>query len=237
MNRILVILFLFTLNSESYSQIFQNAGFLPNGWFGDINIGMRAGGGRVSPDAELRFGLNANAGLGYMFSANYGIKADFGLDFFGAKHNNFELPDRSVGFRGNIQGIASISDLANFSSENFRLLAHAGPGLYTILNQNFLKEYQNSDKDGFNDPGFNGSDDMLNFMVGVTPQLTLSDAFSFCFDVSTVFLFKQSHYLDRFYTPQSVRQYSSVLLNLSLGIQYRLVPATKIRFGNRKYYY
>ena len=222
------------LFSVAKAQLFHS-GFLPSGIFADVNVGVRAAGGRVSNDAQLKSGFHADFGLGYMFGSVLGLKADFGFDTYSARHAAHGSPDNSFAFRANIQGVISISDLANFSSESFRLLIHGGPGISALANRRYI----NSVKDiegALTDPGFPGSDDMGNFVLGITPQFTLSDAFSFCVDVSPVFLFRQSHYIDRTYTPLFIGQNNSVMLNASVGIQYRLVVGKKIRFGSRTYY-
>jgi len=231
---IYIFFFLVLFLSETRAQLFQR-GYLPGGIFADLNLGVRSGGGRASNDAEMLMGLRGDVGVGYMFGSVLGLKADLGFDLYSARHSGFSSPDRSVAIRANIQGVVSVSDLGNFSSETFRLLVHGGPGISALVNRRYIQSVKDING-ALTDPGFAGTDDMANFVLGITPQFTISDAFSFCMDVSTVFLSMQSHYIDRTYTPVFIGQTNSVMLNVSAGIQYRLVTGRRIRFGSRTYY-
>jgi len=233
----LIVIFLFFLAlTEHVDAQYFSARYLPNGFFADVNAGIRLGGGRVSPNGSLAPGFHYNAGIGYMFNEIWGVKADAGADFFGVSNVNFQEKDRSLGVRANVQAVLSVSDLLYFGDENFRLLAHGGPGLSTIVNSQYINTVKDV-RGALSDPGLGGTDDMFNVVLGITPQFYISDKFSFNIDVSSVFLIAQSHYLDRTYAPDFIGQYSSFKLNVSAGLQYRLVRGRSIRFGSRKYYY
>lgn len=220
-------LFLLTLIVLTNTAIGQNAiGDLPIGLFLDGNVGVRTGGGKVSTGNENNLNLHLDGGVGYMFNKYYGIKGDLGFDLFSIMDVSSPKPDRSLTVRANVQGVVSISDLAQFGTPNFRLLLHAGPGISSNFNPSFRKGANNRK----NDKGLlPGNDDMYNVVAGLTGQYHLTRLLSLNFDITTVYQINQDHYLERMYNPTAVTgsPFNSNMLNLSVGVQYRIDDAVK----------
>lgn len=208
----------------------NSTGDIPTGLFLDGNVGIRTGGGKVFTGNENKLNLHLDGGAGYMFNKYYGIKGDLGFDFFSVKDIASPNPDKSLTLRANVQGVLSISDLAQFGVPNFRLLLHAGPGLSSNFNPSFRQGAGNIK----NDRGLLGNDDMYNVLAGLTGQYHLSRVLSLNFDVTTIYQIKQNQYLERMYRPAFINDYNSNMLNISVGVQYRIDDAAVKKIIKKK---
>ncbi|OGS69786.1 MAG: cell envelope biogenesis protein OmpA [Flavobacteria bacterium RIFCSPLOWO2_12_FULL_35_11] len=117
-------------------------------------------------------------GVRYMMNEKFGIKLDAG-------YNSIENHDDSQAFetkyfRTSLQGVVNMGNVLNFNSwtKTFNLLAHGGMG-YSL---NTPKSPNDFDK----------GDQMLNLIVGFTPQLKLSDRIALTGDLSMVNHIRQS---------------------------------------------
>lgn len=209
-----IVLFVFTsLSLGTFAQSFTE-----NLYF-DANIGTRIG-GAVSDSSSLGAGFHLEGGVGYELNDLYAIKADLGFDTYKATENSSDVADRSLGIRGSLQGVVNISDLAGFGTETFGLKFHGGFGFYTNSNPSYKDRFeQNGGK--FEDAGFKGNDDMLNFIFGLTPQYHLSEKLSINADLSLVLLAKQSNFVDRGIN-NSANEGMGNIFNASVGISFRL---------------
>lgn len=203
---------------------------IPKGLFLDANAGIRTGGGKVFGNNENNLNLHIDGGVGYMFNKYYGIKGDLGFDLFNIKETTAALPDKSLTLRANVQGVLSISDLAQFGTPSFRLLLHAGPGISSNFNPSFRQGGSNRK----NDKGFLGNDDMINVVAGLTGQYHLTRLLSLNFDVTTVYQTRQDHYLERMYRSAKINTYNSNMLNISVGVQYRIDDASVNKIIKKK---
>lgn len=115
----------------------------------------------------------------YMFDRTYGLKAHYAF-------NGWRNPDfRSQTYtfhRVGIEGVANITNLLGVDYPlrgNFSLLLHGGGGI------TFARPYTVS-----------GTDHMGNLMIGLTPQVKLSERVSLFGDFTTVFNFRQHYQYD-----------------------------------------
>ena len=117
-------------------------------------------------------------GVRYMMNEKFGIKLDAG-------YNSIENHDDSPAFetkyfRTSLQGVVNLGSVLNFRSftNTFNLLAHGGMG-YSVNKPNSPVD-------------FNKGDQMLNFIVGLTPQIKLSNNIALTGDLSMVNHIRQS---------------------------------------------
>ncbi|MDO9595157.1 MAG: OmpA family protein [Lutibacter sp.] len=117
-------------------------------------------------------------GVRYMMNEKFGIKLDAG-------YNSLENHDDSRSFeskyfRTSLQGVVNLGSVLNFRSftNTFNLLAHGGMG-YSV---NTPKSPNDFDK----------GDQMLNLIVGLTPQIKLTNNIALTGDLSMVNHIRQS---------------------------------------------
>jgi OOP family OmpA-OmpF porin len=145
---------------------------------------LEVGGGFNKPMAPIGPGfLSPSLNLGhvefgarYMFNEKFGLKLDYGFGSMrearadGAATGTFDTKY----FRLNLQGVANLGRIMNFESftRSFGLLGHFGAGIGNVRPQDNL----------YND----FTDDVYNFIVGVTPQLKLGKGVALVGDISTI---------------------------------------------------
>ncbi|MBE0422429.1 MAG: OmpA family protein [Lutibacter sp.] len=117
-------------------------------------------------------------GVRYMMNEKFGIKLDAG-------YNSIENHDDSQNFeskyfRTSLQGVVNLGNVLNFKSftNTFGLLAHGGMG-YSVNKPNSPIDFDKGDQ-------------MLNLIVGLTPQIKLSDRVVLTGDLSMVNHIRQS---------------------------------------------
>jgi OOP family OmpA-OmpF porin len=146
-----------------------------NRWSIDLN------GGFTKPTNPFNAGFYAKTfgffhgdlGVRYMFNPKFGIKADFGYDQFEVENlPNFE----GKIMRANLQGIVNLGRLLNFETFSSRLNAqlHSGFGW-----------------SAFSSNAFSPTDNMANFIVGLTGQIKLSNRIALNADFSYIGLVSQ----------------------------------------------
>lgn len=143
----------------------------------------------------------------YMFNNRLGIMLDAGYDFFdfarlGKQNTHF--------LRFTIQGVVNAGDIIklNTISKRLGLLVHGGMG-YSAMWQKFPT---------------NKTDQMINFVAGITPQIRIAKSWSLKADASVVANYKQGYTFD-FLNKLSTRNtlnYTGVFFNLSLGVTYHI---------------
>nr|WP_294931900.1 OmpA family protein [uncultured Flavobacterium sp.] len=108
-------------------------------------------------------------GVRYMLNNKFGLKADFGLNSFQEQKNS--TPFNTKYYRFDVQGVANLGRIMNFETwtKTIGLLGHTGFGAAYF-------EDKNSSLD----------DKMINFIIGVTGQVKLSDRLVLTGDFSTI---------------------------------------------------
>lgn len=128
---------------------------------------------RISP-------LHVDLGVRYMFNPKFGLKIDGGYDQFEAGDNSV-ADFESKFYRFSLQGVVNLGRVLNFEdwTNTLGLLGHGGMG-YSFLQGDH----------------FNSNDQMLNFIVGLTGQIKLSDRFVLTGDFSAINTMKQNRTWD-----------------------------------------
>lgn len=145
-----------------------------NKWSVSIDAGANKSFRNFSPgyDSETPGLVTVNAGLRYMVNPKFGFMGDVG--FSNLKSSDTSLPFDNQYFRGSFQMVTNLSnvlDARNTWLKNFGLLLHFGAGL--SLNNSEAPQVDNRDW-------------MANMIVGITPQVKLSERISLKADISLI---------------------------------------------------
>ena len=156
-----------------------------NKWSIEVNGGFNKPMAPITPgflSPTLNIG-HADLGVRYMFNEKFGAKLDYGFGSF--SETSGESPSFSTNYwRLNLQGIANLGRIMNWESFSRRLglLGHFGSGIGQVIPQ----ENGNA---GFND-------NVYNFIVGLTPQVKLSERVALVGDISTIINGRQTTSFD-----------------------------------------
>lgn len=125
--------------------------------------------GYLSPTLNLG---HVDLGARYMFNEKFGLKLDYGFGSF--KESDGEPSFDTKYYRLDLQGVANIGRIMNFESfsRSFGLLLHGGAGIGNV----------NPEENTYND----FTDDVYNFIFGITPQIKLSNNIALVGDISTI---------------------------------------------------
>lgn len=186
-----------------------------NKWSVGANIGVHDGTMPTTKHTRLyqlhHYGVNGR----YMLNNRFGFMADMGYDYFDA----FKSGELNVHYwRLSIQAVANAGDVLKFHtfSKRIGLLTHGGLGLSTMFLQKDMRPV--IDKD---DPYFKGADDMINFIMGITPQFKLTERISINADASFVFHHNQTMMFD-FSGKASKEAINGYFFNFTLGASFYL---------------
>jgi len=148
-------------------------------------------------------------GVRYMMNEKFGVKLDAG-------YNSIESHDDSQAFetkyfRTSLQGVVNMGSVLNFNSwtNTINLLVHGGMG-YSLNTPKTPIDYDKGDQ-------------MLNLIVGFTPQIKLSNRIALTGDLSMVNNIRQSWSWDGTQTIDG-RGFNSnhMLVNASIGLTFYL---------------
>ncbi|MCO5259118.1 MAG: OmpA family protein [Crocinitomicaceae bacterium] len=143
----------------------------------------------------------------YMFNNRMGIMLDFGYNFFDFKG----LDKQNTHFiRTTVQSVINIGDMIklNTLSKRFGLLLHAGLG-YSRMWQKVPAKISN---------------DMVNMVIGITPQLRIAPRWSLKGDVSFVANHRQKYtfdFLGKLNTLNTLN-FSGMFFDVSVGVTYHI---------------
>lgn len=143
---------------------------------------------------------NADFGVRYMFNNKFGLKLDAGYYSFTGKDESMDFDTHL--YRTDLQLVANLGRVLSFETwtNSIGLLAHGGFG-YAQLK---------SDNHAF-------TDKMGNFMVGLTPQLRLSDRVALTGDFTTLLTVGQDRTFDGA-SKASGRGFQGILFQGSIGL-------------------
>lgn len=199
MKRIMLPLFV-TVLSLGTATAQETPGF--NKWSIDIN------GGISKPTTPLTTGyytkdynlFHADLGVRYMFNNKFGLKVDVGYD-------QFENASESASFDGkyyrtDIQGVVNLGRVLNFEewTQRLNVQAHTGIGYAFMTNDRF-----------------EGTDNMLNHIIGLTGQVKLSERIALNADFSMINNVRQSNTFDGGIAPED-RGFNGTLYNATIGL-------------------
>ena len=191
------------------------------GVFFDLNFGARFAGAN-SDLVTQGAGLNITGATGYMFSNIVGIRGVLGFDSFKTAVDGDEagVEDKSYMLRATLEGVLSISQIANFGTDKFDLNFHAGFGFASHVNPSWKEDRLAVDGYEFEDPALKGNDDMINVVFGLTPKYHINENISITADFSYVMLMKKDWTNDR--SNNTAVEGLDGIVNASVGISYRL---------------
>ena len=159
----------------------------------------------VSGDPGISGFTHFDAGFRYMVDEYWGIKFDFGFDKFRTGSN----PELGTDYnRYSVQGVYNLGrtlDLSRSTNGYMNMLVHGGLGYSSLKSINL-----------------SGTDNIGHILVGVTPQLYISDSFALILDASYILNFSQHYDFEGKYpegTPKG-NDFTGKMLNLSFGVTY-----------------
>ncbi|MFN3942611.1 MAG: OmpA family protein [Flavobacterium sp.] len=178
-----------------------------NRWSVDLNGGLSKPSNPFNSSFRTNtFGnVHGDLGVRYMFNPKFGIKLDFGYDQFEVEN----LPNyEGKIMRSNVQGIVNLGRLLNFESftQTFNAQLHSGFGW-----------------SGFTSNGFNGTDNMANFIVGLTGQVKITNRIALNADFSYIGLVRQNKTFDGNDTQNGfpvteLRAFNGDMYNATIGL-------------------
>lgn len=149
---------------------------------------------------------NFNFGARYMFNEDLGLKLDYGY----AQLRTDSDPKTGTNYnRISVQGVYNLGkvlDIPGNTNHNFNILVHGGFGYSSLT----------STERG-------GTDRIGNVILGITPQLRISDEFAFMTDFSGILNFKQHYKFDGFHPPKKqgkMDDFVGKMFTASIGIIY-----------------
>lgn len=139
-------------------------------------------------------------GVRYMFNTKFGLKADLG-------YNSFQGGKKSIDFntkyyRTDLQAVVNLGRMMDFETwtNTIGLLVHSGFGAAQLEDQNSAKK-----------------DKMINFIIGVTGQIKLSNKLALTGDFTTILNARQSHTFDAARVNRG-KGFSGILFNGTVGL-------------------
>ena len=196
--------------------LFSNAQFIKKLSL-DVNVGGRFGGAVADsvPNYKVSPGIHADGGVRYQLNELISIRGGISYDGFKTTWGTLTADNAGL-ISGSIEAVVNLNKLKfmSFMPEKIGLNFHAGAGLSTMSNPSFKEGRE------FTDPGMKGNDDMINIVLGLTPQYKLNDKISINLDLSTKLLLKQSLYVNASQN-SSVNDKMGNIFNVAVGATYK----------------
>jgi len=150
-------------------------------------------------------------GFRYMLNSKFGLKSDFGFDVITNEINNGSLPFQSMQSRIGIQGVFDLGKVFEFNtfSNSIGLLGHGG-----------LQFSQFKSKTGINNQEAVAESDG-GFLIGITPQIKLSDRTSVTFDFTALYNLRQRLNWDGTVSNKE-NNFTGSMFTTSIGLTYYL---------------
>jgi OOP family OmpA-OmpF porin len=150
-------------------------------------------------------------GFRYMLNSKFGVKTDFGFDAVTNKSGNGSLPFKSMQSRFGIQGVFDLGKIFEFNTftKTIGLLAHGGIQLSQFKAKNGI-DYQEAAVQT------NGG-----YMLGVTPQIKLTDRSVLTLDFTVISNVRQRLNWDGTNSAQE-NNLAGLLYTSSLGVTFYL---------------
>lgn len=217
---LLAVLFLATIGSivaQDEATPTEETTALFNKWSIDFSGGFNkpvrpVSGGYFTQTPSL---YTVDAGVRYMFTELAGLKLDASYNSF--KDDEGSLPFDSSLYRFSLQGVVNAGSLLNLRewSDTFNVLVHGGMGV-SVLRSDAPVERD-----------FGNGDKMLNFIVGITPQIKLSDRVALTADLSAIGHVRQDVTFNGINTNNSLRGFDGFYVTATAGATIYLGKAKK----------
>lgn len=150
----------------------------------------------------------AAIGARYMFNDRFGLKLDF--NYHDITEGSDSRSFKSEYFRTSLQGVVNLGSVLHFENwtKSIGLLVHGGMG-YSQLNPKEPNKLKNSDQ-------------MMNFIAGISPQVRLSNRVALTADLSMIGHIRQDITWDGTAKPGVVRGFNSYMTTASIGLNFYL---------------
>lgn len=141
----------------------------------------------------------------YMLNQKYGVKLSYSFDKFQQKdHSDLSVTNHKIG----AEMVFNLSHLLNFHfsmKRNFQIQTHTGFGIT------------------FSRPSsIDNTEHIGNLILGITPQVKISDRIALTTDLSYNYIFKQHYYYSGVLIDPDYESVSGSFVNISLGVQFYL---------------
>ncbi len=211
MKKIILITFLFT-TSLFFGQ--EESSLDYNKWSIELGAGLQKPGEPAAPGYHTdtpSFG-QYSLGIRYMMNNKYGVRLGFGYNRFEDGDSGIQaksLPFKSEYYRASLEGVANLKSIFRFDSwsKSIGLLAHGGFGYSGLKAKEPIKK--------------DGMDQMLHLIVGVTPQIKLSERIVLTADLSYLTHIRQHYTWDGTMNNENLGVGGN-LVNLSAGLTFYL---------------
>ncbi len=149
----------------------------------------------------------ASIGTRYMFNEFAGVKAGLGLQNFSNDRNSADFDSNLYTF--SLEGIINGGNILNFNdwTNTFSFLMHGGLGYSRFTSSTPI------------DRNFGSADQILNYIIGITPQIKLSEKVSLIGDISAIGNVRQDLNFDGTVADQTIRGFNGFFMTASVGIQ------------------
>ena len=151
-----------------------------NQWSVGFNVG---GHDAVFPsNTSIKFFTHLNGDVRYMVNNRFGVMGDIGYENFDWKTD--DVTNNTHLTRLSLQGVANLADILRFDTwtNRFGLLMHGGAGITNMWQKG---KYS-----------FGEGDQMGNFILGITPQFSITDRIAVNLDWSGIALSRQDRRFD-----------------------------------------
>lgn len=150
-------------------------------------------------------------GFRYMLNSKFGVKSDFGFDIITNGSNNGSLPFQSMQSRIGIQGVFDLGEVFEFNtfSNSIVLLGHGGLQFSQFKSKTGINNQEAvSERDG-------------GFLIGIMPQIKLSDRTAVTFDFTALYNLRQHLNWDGTVSDKE-NNFTGLMFTTSIGLTYYL---------------
>lgn len=185
---------------------------LYNKWSIDISAGLNK---PVRPVVSGAFSstpspFTVNLGARYMFNTKAGLRAGLGYNSFTEGDANVEFESTLYTF--SLEGVINLGNVLDFKewTQDFSILAHGGMGYGRLTSKTPV------------DRSFGDADQVLSAIVGISPQVRLSDRISLFGDVTAVGNIRQNLTFDGSVTNRVLRGFDGFYITGTVGVNIAL---------------
>lgn len=218
MKKTMILIAIFTLGGKVVAQDDKTTDLSEKGLFNRWSVELNAGQnkavrpyteGYYSSDPTNYFNFSGvdhyDLGVRYMFTNLFGLKLDGAYDIIENQSGSGSLPFETKQYRLGLQGVANLGRIMRFETFTSRinLLAHAGVQVSRLEPQTGLNKGVSEDNGGV--------------MIGLTPQLRLTDWLVLTGDFTVISNVRQHFNWDGNYSAED-DNLSGLMYNTSLGL-------------------
>jgi hypothetical protein len=158
-----------------------------------------------SPTIRLNASVTLKPNFGIMFLGGYGS--------IGTKEGTSSKTQYG---HASAEAVLSLGDFLFKEKSKFGISLHAGPGLLTMWNTDFVA-------DNADDRYIKNQDDIVNLNFGIAPSLSIARNLNLNLDLSVAYNFMQNHSFD--YLSRKTK--TATMYTVSLGVVYQLTKKAK----------